>query len=86
MSSPKEVLREYIFHLDGMSESIKARIMRDLHPNPQLGAFSWDISHFCKDGGSSHRHAQSEEKATSLMMDYIATLTAEKIYAKNFRY
>jgi len=86
MSSPKEIIREYVFNLEGMSESIKARVMRDFQANPQLGDFSWDISHFCKDGGSSHRHAQTEKEATALMMNYIDTLTAQNIYAKNIRY
>jgi len=86
MSSPKEILREYVIHLEGMSESIKARVMRDLAPDPQLGVFSWDISHFSREGGSAHRHAQTAEEATALMMEYINTLNAENIYAKNFRY
>lgn len=86
MRSPKEILREYVFHLDGMSESIKARVMRDLEPNDHAGPYSWDVSHFSREAASSHHHANTEEEARSLMLEYVRSLSAQKIYAKNICY
>jgi hypothetical protein len=85
MRLPKEILHEYVFNLDGMSESIKARIMRDLEPNEHTGPYSWDISHFCKDG-SGNRHAETLVEAKKLLLAYTKSLTAEKIFAKNICY
>lgn len=85
MRSPREILHEYVFNLEGMSESIKARIMIDLRPGNPMGSYSWDISHFCKDC-NANRHAKTLEDAKQELKEYTNSLTAEKIFAKNVCY
>lgn len=85
MKYPKEILHEYVFHVDGMSETVKARIMRDLDPDGHSGEFSWDISHFCKEG-YGNRHAATIEEAQALLRKYAESLTADNIYARNICY
>jgi hypothetical protein len=85
MKYPKEILHEYVFQLEGMSEPVKARVMRDLDPDGRAGEYSWDISHFCKDA-SANRHAATVEEAQDQLRKYASSLTAEKIFAKNICY
>jgi len=85
MHSPKEILHEYVFHLDGMSESIKARIMKDVFPEEHHGPYSWDISHFRRDGGGRH-HADTLEDAKESLKAYTDTLKADRIFGKNICY
>jgi hypothetical protein len=85
MREPKEILHEYVFHLDGMTESIKARIMVDLMPSDHHGPYSWDISHFFKDCDAA-RHAETLDEAKEQLKAYTQTLTVDKIFAKNLCY
>ena len=86
MRVPREILHEYVFDLEGMSESIKARVMVDISAKPHtIGPYSWDISHFFKDCDARHRAKKLEEDQANLRQ-YTLSLSAEKIFAKNHCY
>ncbi|MDF1691504.1 MAG: hypothetical protein P1U47_03960 [Zhongshania sp.] len=86
MRTPRKILDEYIFNLEGMSESIKARIMVDISAKPHpIGAYSWDISHFFKDCDARHRASTLEEAQENLRL-YTLSLMADKVFAKNLCY
>lgn len=90
MSSPSEVLKEYIFHVEGMEESVKARVTRDLEPIPETGGFSWDISHLWHTEGGvyspSTRHGKTYEEVENLMMTYAKSFIIEHGVTKNNYY
>lgn len=90
MSSPSLIIKEYVFHVEGMEESVKARIMRDIEPLSGMGEYWWDISHLWKTSGGvyspSNRHGKTIESVESLMMAYARSFTVENGYIKNTGY
>lgn len=86
MKVPREILHEYVFNLDGMSESIKARVMIDMSAKPHSeGPYSWDISHFFSDCQARHR-AATLEQCQAYLKEYTLSLTADKVFARNLCY
>lgn len=90
VTSPRKVLQEYIFHVDGMEESLKARITLDLEPFEQMGAYSWDISHLWHtEGGSyspSSRHGKSFDEVEHMLMAYAKSFITKYGFSKNGYY
>jgi hypothetical protein len=83
VSSPREIVKEFIFHVDGLEESLKSRIMRDLEPIANMGAYSWDISHLWGGYSPSSRHAKTYEDAESSMMAYAMSFSVKNGVTKN---
>ncbi|WLQ14349.1 hypothetical protein O5O45_00140 [Hahella aquimaris] len=87
VSSSREVVKEFVFNVEGLGESVKARITRDLEPISEIGEYSWDISHLWNTAGGiyspSTRHGKTYEEVEALMMAYAKSFTIEHGYSKN---
>jgi hypothetical protein len=90
MSRSSEVLKEYIFHVEGMDESVKARLTRDLEPIKEMGEYSWDISHLWHTEGGvyspSSRHGKVYKDVEALMFAYANSFSVAYGVTKNSYY
>ena len=87
VTSPRKVVQEYIFHVEGMEESLKARITLDIEPIEQMGAYSWDISHLWHTQGGpycpSTTHGKTFDEVENLLMAYAMSFVTELGFSKN---
>jgi hypothetical protein len=77
-----EIVKQYMFDVNGLDYKVKGRIWRNLDPNAEQHPFGWQISHHCKPSESaggvyypSAVSARTLEEAEMLLFAYAKSFT-----------